>query len=476
MATSINPEDQDDGEQPEGAEEASPGRSLIPRSWRNWVMAPDLGAQTGEELGFLDPTRLIKRGYIILGLALLGVILASVVPLESAIVAPGEIVVKSRRKEIQNVDGGTVKQILVREGQVVKSGQKLVKLDDVVARANVELLQGESDSLAARLARLVAERDGAATIDFPAELLARRDDSSVAAAIAGEMRAFQARSSSMGQQIGVYGQRSVENDKAIEGLRKQQQAIREQAALIKQELTTVEDLYKQGYVPVTRLLALRRAAADLDGQDGQIAGRIAATQASSGENRMMGLSLQGQTLSDVVRELREVETRRFDLLDRLEAAREVLRRTDMTAPVDGIVVALDVHTVGAVVKPGETVMEIVPNKDELEVSARIRPEDADRIFAGMTARINFSSYRQRRLPIITGKVRTVSADRLTDPRGIPYFSATVTVDAKQLEGYEDARLIPGIPAEIEFETGARTFMSYLLSPIQTVMRQGMREQ
>jgi HlyD family secretion protein len=473
MATSITPGDQDDGREPddEGA-----GRSLIPRSWLAWVNPTELDTAGDEDLAFLNPGRIIKRGYVILGVALVGVVLASVVPLQSAIVAPGEIVVKSRRKEIQNVDGGTVKQILVREGQQVKAGEVLIQLDDVVARANVALLQGEVDALTAQQARLVAERDGAASVNFPAELLARSaKDSTVAAAIAGEQRAFRARASSMGQQIGVFGQRSVENDRAIDGLRKQQQAVREQAALIKQELATVEGLYNQGYVPITRLLALRRAAADLDGQDGQLAGRIASIQASSGENRMQGLSLQGQTLSDVVRELREVETRRFDVLDRLEAAKAALKRTDMIAPVEGIVVALGIHGAGAVVKPGETVMEIVPSKDELEVSARIRPEDADRIEPGMTARINFASYRQRRLPIMTGQVRTISADRLTDPRGVPYFAATVTVDARQLEGYEDARLIPGIPADVELETGARTFMSYLLSPIETVVRQGMRE-
>jgi HlyD family type I secretion membrane fusion protein len=293
--------------------------------------------------------------------------------------------------------------------------------------------------------------------------------------MAGEVSAFRTRETSTDQQIGVLGQRSEENARTIEGLRSQRDGLAKQAALIRQELVGVESLYDQGYVPISRLLALRRQAADLEGQAGEIAGRIAQIKASSGENELQGLSLRGQKMSDIVKDLRDVQTRQFDTLERLRAAQDSLQRTVLVAPEAGVVVGLSVHTPGEVIRPGETVMEIVPDNDALDVSIKVRPEDADRVTRGMTARINFSSYRQRRLPIITGTVETISADRLLDDRGQPYFAATVTVDPAALAGYPNGRLIPGMPAEVEVNTGKRTALDYLTEPVTDVFRNGMRE-
>ena len=430
---------------------------------------------TASDLEFMNPGGIIRQGYIVLTLAFLGLVWAGVAPLESAIVAHGELVVQTHRKTIQHLEGGVVREILVADGQAVTAGQVLIRLDDVAARENVNLLQGEADALGAQEARLIAERDHRPSIAFPADLMARRGDPGVAAAMAGEVSAFRARSVSVSQQVNIYDQRSEENERTIDGLKSQRQAVQKQAALIKQELSAVEELYTQGYVPISRLLALRREAADLDGQDGQLAGKIAQVQAGTGENRLQGLSLLDQKLSDVVKDLRDVQTKRFDVLDRLHAAQDTLARTTIVAPDAGVVVGLAVHTRGAVIKPGETVMEIVPERDKLEVSIRVRPEDADHVRAGMTGRINFSSYRQRRLPIIRGVVETMSADRLLDEKGQPYFAANVAVDTSGLAGYPDATLLPGMPADVEIDTGARTAFSYLTEPITDVFRRGLRE-
>lgn len=438
------------------------------------IIPEDVGP--AEDLGFMEPSGVTRQGYILLAAAAVALGFAAFAPLDSAIVATGEIVVKTHRKTIQHLEGGTVRAIAVADGQHVAAGQVLIRLDDTLAKANLSLLQGQADALAAQQARLRAERDGAGRIEFPAALLARRGDPTVAAAMAGEANAFRARSTSVSQQIGVLGQRTEENSRTIDGLRSQRVAVQKQGALIHQELSGVEDLYTQGYVPMTRLLALRRQAADLDGQDGQLAGRIAQIEAGSGENRMQGLSLRGQKMSDVVKDLRDVETRRFDVLDRLHAAQDTMTRTTLTSPSAGVVVGLAVHTQGAVIKPGETVMEIVPDNDTLEVRARVRPEDADHVHAGMTARINLSSFRQRRLPVITGRVQTVSADRLLDEKGVPYFTADVAVDTAALKAYPDSNLIPGLPAEVEINTGTQTPLEYLTSPISSVFRRGMREQ
>ena len=432
--------------------------------------------RTPGDADFMDTTAVIGQGRILLIFLIAALAWAAFAPLQSAILAHGEVVVKTHRKTIQHLQGGTVKQILVTEGQTVKAGQTLMLLDDVLARANLNLLQGQVDALTAQEARLIAERDGKSVITFPPELMARRNDPTVAAAMAGEVSAFRTRNTALSQQISIYGQHTAENDRTIEGLKAERAAIQRQTALTRQELTAVQGLYDQGYVPISRMLGLKRQLADLEGQDGQLAGRIAQTEAGNGENQLQGLNLRDQKLSDVVRDLRDVQTRKFDSIDRLHAAQDTLTHTVLVAPVAGAVVGLNAHTVGAVIKPGETVMEIVPQNDTLDVDVRVRPEDADRVTKGMTARVNFSAYRQRRLPIITGVVETVSADRLLDEKGQPYFAATVAVDAKAFKDFPDARLIPGLPVEVGINTGPRTALSYLAEPITSAFRHGMREQ
>ena len=430
----------------------------------------------GDETGFMRTGSVIAQGRILLLFLLVAFAWAAFAPLQSAILAHGEVVVKTHRKTIQHLQGGTVKQILVAEGQAVNAGQTLMLLDDVLAKANLGVLQGQVDALTAEEARLTAERDGKASISFPPDLLARRSDPTVAAAMAGEESAFRVRNGALNQQIGIYGQRTAENDRTIDGMKAERAAVQKQSALIKQELNAVEGLYQQGYVPISRLLALQRQAADLDGQDGQLAGRIAQMEAGNGENSLQGINLRDQKMSDVVKDLRDVETRKFDAIDRLHAAQDTLAHTTLAAPVSGVVVGLTAHTVGAVIKPGETVMEIVPQNDTLDVAARVQPQDADRITKGMTARINFASYHQRRLPVIIGVVETVSADRLVDDKGQPYFAVALSVDAKVLKGYPDIRLIPGLPVEVGINTGPRTMLSYLAEPVTAAFRHGMREQ
>ncbi len=280
----------------------------------------------------------------------------------------------------------------------------------------------------------------------------------------------------MAKQIDILTQRTEQNDRIVSGLRFEAKALDEQVALINQETESVQALYTKGLSTLPRLLALQRQAADLGGQHGQLIEKIAQTQLNSGENQLQIANLKNTQLSDVVKDLRDVQTKRFDLMDRLKGAHDVLARLTITAPVSGRIVELTVHTKGAVIKPGETVMEIVPQKDELQVEAHVRPEDADSIYAGMTARVNLSAYQQRRLPMIKGMVTNISADRITDPRtGQAYFNVELTVDRTPLKDYPDARLIPGMPVEVAMDTGARTALDYFVEPISDVFRRGMRE-
>ncbi|MEI9886712.1 MAG: HlyD family type I secretion periplasmic adaptor subunit [Rhizomicrobium sp.] len=444
--------------------------------WTREIIYPT-PVEDAPELAFMSTRHIVGRGRLIVIIFVFGFLgWAALAPLGSAILAPGVIVVESHRKAIQHLEGGIVREIHVTEGQRVAAGQLLIALDDAQARSTLDMLRGEADALAAQEARLIAERDGRSEVTFPADLIDRASDPHVADAMQGELNTFNTRRQTVAKQIDILTQRNTQNDRIVGGLRYEATSINRQIELIDQETASVQQLYAKGLSTLPRLLALQRQAADLGGQRGQIAEKIAQVQLSSGENQLQIVNLKNQQLSDVVKDLRDVQTKRFDLLDRLKGAHDVMTRLKVTAPVSGKVVELAVHTRGAVIKPGETVMEIVPQNDALEVEAHVRPEDADGIYAGMSARVNLSAFQQRRLPVISGLVTNISADRITDQRtGQAYFNVQLTVDRTPLKEYPDARLIPGMPVEVAIDTGTRTALDYFVEPITDVFRRGMRE-
>lgn len=451
--------------------------AVAAKHWRDMLLGTDKPAADDGVLTFLHTNRVIARGLAVLIAFFAGFFgWAAVAPLQSALMAPGTIVVESHRKMIQHLEGGIVKDIRVTDGQVVKAGQVLIELDDTQARAALDLIQDEADGLAAQEARLIAEREDADRIAFPPDLLARQSDPKVAQIVAGEEKAFATRRASLQQQIAILTARKSENMRVIAGLRAEGAALDTQMALIQREQNNVQQMVDKGLEPLPRLLALQRQNADLGGQRGQLSEKVSQVEVSNGETDLQIVNLRNQMLDDALKDLRDVQSRRFDVLDRMQAARDVLNRTVITAPVSGEVVNLTVHTKGAVLKPGDTVMEIVPKNDKLEVEARVRPEDADQVYLGMQAKLNLSGYAQRRLPMITGEVTYIAPDRQVDQRtGQAYFTADVSVDRKALRDFPEARLIPGEPAEVAIQTGTRTALEYFLEPIRDVVRNGMRE-
>jgi HlyD family type I secretion membrane fusion protein len=446
-------------------------------SLRALLLGGDAPAASDGNLAFLHTNRVVTRG---LGVVILFVVVvlgwAALAPLDSALMSAGVVTVESHRKTIQHLEDGIVKDILVREGQEVKAGQTLVLLDDTQPHAALELLEDEENALTAQESRLIAERDGSPVIQFPPELLARGNEPKVAEAILGEQTTFESRRDSLNQQIGILSARKSENDRIVAGLKDEQTALETQITLIQKETDSVQQMVAKGLEPVPRLLALQRNTADLTGQRGQLIEKISQVDLNTGETQLQIVNLRNERLDDVLKDLRDVQGKRFDLLDRIQAARDVLNRTTMVAPVAGKVVNLAVHTKGAVLRPGDVLMEIVPARDQLEVEAHLRPEDADDVYVGMSAKVNLSAYKQRRLPMITGTVTNVSADRITDSRtGQAYFVAMVSVDRSALKNFPDARLIPGMPVEVALDTGSRTALEYLFEPIRDVMRKGMRE-
>ena len=433
--------------------------------------------EKNSEIAFMNPRRTMRKGIIVSVVFVLGFLVwASFAELESAILAPGVLVVESHRKAVQHLEGGIVREIAVQEGDVVKAGQLLLQMETTQAQTSLSVLEDQADAFAAEEARLIAERDGRPKITFPAELLARRSNPKVAQALAGEENKFQTRRNTLFKQIDILSQRNGENGKQIAGLKSQQEAVEKQSELIAKEEASVSDLYKQGLSTLPRVLALQRQAADLAGQRGQLIERIAQIQLTSQENDLQIANLRNQLLSDVAKDLRDVQTKKVDVLERANGAKDVFTRLALVAPVDGKVVNLAVHTKGAVIHPGDTVLEIVPAEDALEVEAHVRPDDADSIQAGMMAHVSFSAYKQRRLPQLVGTVNVVSADRLVDQRtGQPYFNVTVTVDRKGLDDSPFLRLIPGLPVDVAIATGTRTPLDYFVAPVLDIMQKGMRE-
>ncbi|HTT96755.1 MAG TPA: HlyD family type I secretion periplasmic adaptor subunit [Rhizomicrobium sp.] len=444
---------------------------------RKFVFPEDEQTYSDPRFDYLGPDKIIRTGMIVVGVFFIGILgWGSLAPLDSAIVAQGVVVVETHRKTIQHLEGGIVQSVYVRDGQLVHSGQPLVQLDDTESRASMDLIRGEADALAAQEARLEAERDGADKIAFPTDLLARKSDPKVAEALRGEQNTFDTHRATLAKQQEIFNQRINENHRIVAGLQSQQTSVDQQSQLIGQESDSVQQLYSKGLSTLPRLLQLKREAADLTGQHGQVAEKMAQVNLDSGEDELQIVNLRNQFMNDVVKDLRDVQTKRFEALDRLHAAKDIVARLRMSAPTDGRVVALAVHSRGAVLRPGDTVMEIVPIEDQLDVEARVRPEDADDVHVGMTAKVNLGAYNQRRLPMITGTVKTVSADRLVDAHtNQPYFSVMIGVDRSQLKDYPDVKLIPGMPVDVSLNTGARTAVEYFLEPITGIFRHGMRE-
>lgn len=447
------------------------------RSVAKFAFPEDEAVYADPEYDFLDPKKLIRTGVIVAGVFVVGFLgWAALAPLDSAIVAQGMLVVETHRKTIQHLEGGIVRTIYVKEGQRVAAGQALVQLDDTESKASLDLVHGEADALAAQQARLEAERDNADKIDFPKELLARKDDPKVAEALRGEQSTFDTHRATLAKQQQIYNQRISENKRIVAGLENQQTSVEQQSGLIQQESDSVQQLYNKGLSTLPRLLQLKRQAADLTGQHGQVTEKIAQVNLDSGEDELQIVNLRNQFMNDVVKDLRDVQTKRFQAMDRLNAAKDIVARLRITTPVAGKVVNLAVHSKGAVIRPGDPVMEIVPGEDQLDVEAHVRPEDADNVHIGMSAKVNLGAYNQRRLPMITGTVKNVSADRLVDQHSNQaYFSVMVAVDRSQLKDYPDVKLIPGMPVDVSLDTGSRTALEYFIEPITSVFRRGMRE-
>ena len=401
---------------------------------------------------------------------------AATTQLSGALIAQGSIVVDSNVKKVQHPTGGIVGKLFVRDGDHVKAGDILVQLDETVMRANLAIITKGLDELMARKARLEAERDGVATISFPTKLVDHADNPDTKDAIESESKLFVLRRTARLGQKAQLQQRVEQLGQEISGIEAQKTAKEQEIALINRELSGVRDLYAKNLVQLPRLTQLEREAAKLAGERAQLAASAAQANGKISEIRLQIIQIDQDLSSEVAKELRDIDGKIGEFVERKVGAEDQLRRTDIRSPQTGTVFQSTVHTVGGVITAGEQIMLIVPDADKLQVEAKVSPQDIDQVQIGQATVLRFSAFNLRTTPEINGVVTRVSADTTTDQRtGQNYYTIRVGLPADAAKQLGDVKLLPGMPVETFVQTGERTVISYLMKPLRDQFMRAFRE-
>ena len=427
-------------------------------------------------------TRRSMRRHLVAAIVVVSVLVvgvggwAATAVISGAVVASGSVVVDSNVKKVQHPTGGIVGELRVRDGDRVHAGDVVVRLDETVTRANLAIVTKGLGEMMARKARLESERDGLDTITFPAQLLAEADDPDRAAAMDSERKLFDLRKTARSGQKAQLKERTAQLGEEITGLAAQQNSKAKEIALIDRELAGVRELWKQNLVQLTRLTALEREAARLDGERGQLVAASAQTKGKIAETALQILQIDQDIASDVAKELREVDGKIGELVERKVAAEDQLKRIDIRAPQDGTVFQLAVHTIGGVITAGDPIMLIVPEADNLSVEVKVNPQDIDQLQLNQKAILRFSAFNIRTTPEIEGVVTRISADTSTDQRtGQSYYTVRIAMPADQIERLGEVKLLPGMPVEAFMQTRDRTMLSYLIKPLHDQFLRAFRE-
>lgn len=401
---------------------------------------------------------------------------AATTSISGAVVSAGLVVVESNVKKVQHPTGGIVGEILVRNGSQVKAGDLLIRLDETLTRTNSQMIAKQLDQLEMREARLKAERDDASVIKVPDGLAQRASEPNVAEIIHGEDSMFRSRRTSRDGQIAQLKERMGQLGDEARGIAAQMEAKSREIGLIADELNGLAGLEAKQLVTTSKIAALKREKARLEGELGQYEAGLAQTNGRKTEVSLQIARLDQDLKTDVVKELREAQTKIAELTERKIAAEDQLRRVDIRAPQDGTVHQLAVFTVGGVVEPGEPIMLIVPHNDRLLVEARIKPSDIDQVHTGRPARLRFGTFDQQTTPQIGAEVIGISPDLSRDPAtGETYFTARMAIPEAEVQKLGSNKLQPGMPVEVHITTQERTALSYLVKPIADQVNRSFRE-
>ena len=399
---------------------------------------------------------------------------ATLAPIEGAAVAPGTVTVRSYSKFIQHLEGGIIDEITVEDGAEVEQGEPILVLDSTQPKAQLDIANSQLIAMRALEMRLIAERDGLNTVNFPASF--GESGESAPEEKSAQKEIFNARKATREGRVDVLEQRIEQLQTQIVGVNALKLSKEKLAESFSEELVDVEELLKDGFSEKTRLRELERNIANLEGEAGDLSANIAGTEMRIGETRLEILQIQTEFLNEVVTELSQVQTNINDVTERIVALSDIVARTTIRAPESGIVNGLQIHTIGGVITPGMPILEIVPQKDDLIIEAQVSLNDIDRVAINQNATIRFSSFGSATVPTIYGKLINLSANRIVDEiTGLPYYLARVEVTPEGIDELGDLILLPGMPAEVFISTGSRTMLEYLFKPFSNAMARSFRE-
>jgi len=401
---------------------------------------------------------------------------STLAPLAEAAIAPGQIRSEGSRRTIQHLEGGIVREILARDGDQVTAGQVLMRLDEVQSDSSLETLRGQRWALLAQFARLQAEHEGAGDIAFPAELLGTTDARGLEA-MTGQRTLFAARQASLNSQIQVLEARAAQQEATASSAQAQIGSQRRQLELIRREEQDVKTLVAQGLERMPRLLGLQRQAAAFEGNLQDLLGQTEKAAAGAREARSQMIQTRDQRRAEISTEARDVRSRLNDADEKLRAAQDVATRREIVAPEDGTVMNSKFFNLGAVVRAGEPVMELVPSHDRLVAEVQLSPSDIDVVYPGLQAEVRLPAFKQRLVPFLHGHVTYVASDVSMDDRTrASHYRVQITVDQDQLARLENVELRAGMPVEAQIQTGSRSFLRYMIQPVLDSFHRAFREQ
>jgi HlyD family secretion protein len=396
--------------------------------------------------------------------------------LSGAVVSGGQFVVDTNVKKVQHPTGGIVGELRVQEGDLVKAGDLLIKLDETVTKANLQIVSKQLDELWARQARLEAERDGAENLIVPEEFGVRVSEPAVKKLLASEQTLFDARRSAREGQKSQLRKRIAQLGNEIDGLKAQAASKVREASLISDELKGVRELYAKNLVQLSRLSALEREAASLEGQRGQIVAGMAQSEGKISETNLQIIQVDEEMRAEVMKDLRENQAKVSELVERKVAAEDQLKRIDIRSPSDGYVHQLAVHTVGGVISPAEPAMLIVPSHDTLDLEAKVMPQDIDQLVIGQHANVRVHAANARTTPELDGTLSRISADVTKDQQtGASYYTIRVAIPPEELKKLGHLKLVAGMQAEVFVQTHERTPFEYLIKPLKDQFARTFRE-
>ncbi|MEF3168411.1 MAG: HlyD family type I secretion periplasmic adaptor subunit [Deltaproteobacteria bacterium] len=427
-----------------------------------------------------EPSKISRIGLLILAVCFGGFVLwAFLAHIQGAVMAHGVVIVESKRKTIQHLEGGIVKKIFVKEGDIVKTDTPLIALDDEMLSATVELLTKQIDEENARIARLTAEKNDAQHITFPKDLLERSEkEQALREFITSEQRLFNARLDSYNSQREMLLSQIRQIEKEVAGLKEQLAAADNEIAAVNEQLKSHRALLDEGYVTRTVVLDLERLLAEKLRNKMAILSQITTNEERAVEYKTRLNALRDQRIEECTAKLRESESHLLELTERIRAPKDALSRLIIRAPIDGKVVDLKVATIGGVIAGKEPLMDIVPLEDRLIIEAKVSVDSINEVSPGQKAEITFSAFKPSTHPPIDGAVSYVSADRLTEKTAygeMPYYKVYIEVNSETLSKVKDIKLMPGMNAQVAIATRERRVIDYLLSPLRDRLRNTFRE-